>query len=246
MKVDNTVLEVLSNAQTEDCHLRLVGSLDRKLYEKTNKVLEAAGGKWNRKEKAHVFEGDASDAIEQIILTGEITIPQNFGFFPTPNPVVARLIELAEIEPGMAFLEPSAGMGNIAYELAKHGSVHCIELLTPNIEALTGTLSSVQQADFLEVEPEPKYDRVVMNPPFAKQADIKHVLHAFKFLKPGGRLVSVMSAGVTFRQDRLTQEFRTLVLASKGLIEELPDAAFKESGTLVKTVIVAMEAQPNA
>jgi 16S rRNA G1207 methylase RsmC len=36
-----------------------------------------------------------------------------------------------------------------------------------------------------------------MNPPFARQADIHHVNHALKFLKPDGLLVSVMSAGVT-------------------------------------------------
>ena len=44
MRVDNAVLAVLSVAATEGNQLFLTGQLDRKLYEKTNKVLEAAGG----------------------------------------------------------------------------------------------------------------------------------------------------------------------------------------------------------
>ncbi len=43
MKVDNEVLTVLDNAEKEGNALRLVGQLDRNVYTKTNKVLEAAG-----------------------------------------------------------------------------------------------------------------------------------------------------------------------------------------------------------
>lgn len=56
MRVDDEVLAVLSRAETNGFELKLTGQLDRKLYERTNKVLEAAGGKWSRKAKAHIFE----------------------------------------------------------------------------------------------------------------------------------------------------------------------------------------------
>jgi hypothetical protein len=97
MKVSDDILAVLTAALVDGHSLTLTGMLDRKLYERTNKVLEAAGGKWNRKAKAHVFEMPAEDAIEQIVLSGEITIPQDFGYFPTPPAVVERLVELAEV-----------------------------------------------------------------------------------------------------------------------------------------------------
>ena len=77
MRVDNAVLAVLSVAATEGNQLFLTGQLDRKLYEKTNKVLESAGGKWNPKAKAHVFESDAADRIDQIIVSGEVEIPKD-------------------------------------------------------------------------------------------------------------------------------------------------------------------------
>jgi hypothetical protein len=77
-----------------------------------------------------------------------------------------------------------------------------------------------------------------MNPPFAGQADIEHVTHALNFLKPGGKLVAIMSAGVTFRQDRKAADFRALIWGMGGTIEELPEDAFKQSGTSVRTVLV--------
>lgn len=246
MRVDDEVLEVLSRATTDGPSLTLIGQLDRKLYERTNKALEAAGGKWNKKAKAHVFEADAAERVDQIILTGEVVVPKDeFNFFPTPAHVVARLLELACITKGMRLLEPSAGKGAIAYPCADAGAiVDCCELMDANFAALAGDarLGPVEKIDFLAKQPEAVYDRVVMNPPFLKQADIKHVMHAHRFLKPGGLLVAVMSSGVTFRDNRLTQDFRDLVRAKGGDIEALPDGSFKQSGTNVNTVIATIPA----
>lgn len=244
MRVDDEVLAVLSRAETSGFELKLTGQLDRKLYERTNKVLEAAGGKWNRKAKAHIFESEAFNRIDEIILSGDVEIPKDeFNYFPSPVAVVDRLIELAEIESGMKVLEPSAGKGAIAYACADAGgTVDCYELMEANYVALAGDarLGSVRNMDFLAQVPEASYDSVCMNPPFAKQADIRHVTHALKFLKQGGKLVSVMSASIEFRENKLTNEFRDLVAARGGYIEALPDGAFKESGTMVRTVIVVI------
>lgn len=244
MRVEDEVLAVLSRAETAGNALTLTGQLDRKLYDKTNKVLEACGGRWNRKSKAHLFDTDAADRVDQIILSGEVEVPKDeFNFFPSPADVVARLMELANVRPGMRVLEPSAGKGAIAYACADIGAtVDCYELMEANFVALAGDmrLGSVRHMDFLAQAPEASYDRVVMNPPFAKQADIRHVLHAVKFLKPNGLLVSVMAANVTFRDNKLTQDFRDLIRERGGDIEALPDGAFKAAGTMVRTVIVTL------
>jgi predicted RNA methylase len=246
VRVSDDVLEVLSRASVDGESLFLVGQLDRQMYVKVNKVLEAAGGKWNRKAKAHVFDRPAADRIDEIILSGEVEVPKDeYNFFPSPPSVVARLLELADIERGMRVLEPSAGKGAIAYACADNGAtVDCYELMESNFVALAGDIKfcSVRNMDFLSQAPEASYDRVVMNPPFAKQQDIKHVLHALKFLKPDGLLVSVMASSVTFRDNKLTQEFRDLIRQRGGEIEALPDGAFKESGTNVRTVIVIIPA----
>lgn len=244
MKVPANVLEVLDRAETDGPRLILTGTLDRKLYVATAKVLEAAGGKWNRKAQAHLFDGDAADAMEQVILTGEvISAKQEFGYFPTPAPIVQQLIQLADIQPGMEVLEPSAGRGAIAGPIAKLGChVDCIELQRDNALAISDACigRDLAVADFLTIDPSPDYDRVVMNPPFAKQADVRHVMHAHQFVKAGGLLVAVMSNGVTFRNTPLTREFRALMDREGGRLIPLPEGSFIESGTGVNTVIAVI------
>jgi predicted RNA methylase len=246
MKVATDVMALLSASRTEGSKLFITGGqLERGLYSRLDKTLKAAGGKWNTKVKAHVFDGDAADAIETIILTGEVAVPQDFGFFPTPGPVVDRLLELARLDSGMTALEPSAGRGAIASALAIAGlEVDCIELLPDNAKHLEALpFRSVRCADFLSIEPEPIYDRVVMNPPFdKKRSDIHHVLHALKFLKPRGLLIAVMPTGVIFREDALSRDFRGIVATRSGSIVNLPDASFKASGTAVSTCIAVIPA----
>ncbi len=245
MQVSQDVLAVLSDASIADNAVALTAQLDRSLYTRTNKMLEAAGGKWNRKAKAHLFDSDAGDRIDQIILTGSIDIPKDeFNYFPTPPAVVARLVELAEVEANSQVLEPSAGRGAILSAFRGLAFLHAIELQADNAAALQalGWLDSVREADFLTVKPEPIYDRVVMNPPFLKQSDVRHVLHAHQFLKPGGQLTAVMSAGVTFRENALTQGFRALVENRGGHIEPLPENSFKQAGTGVNTVVAVIPA----
>lgn len=251
MRVSQEVMSVLDRATCDGNALSLValGNLDRKLYTDTNKVLEAAGGKWNRKAKAHLFEGLASDAIEPIILTGEIvSVRQELQQFYTPADLAERVIAEANIGKRMAVLEPSAGRGALALPAAAAGGlVLCYELDARNCDALVkasatapARLDMVLQLDFLSTNPGPHYDRVVMNPPFTRDQDIKHVEHALRFLKPGGRLVAIMSGGIIFRQGRAAA-FRARVAEMGGTITPLPADSFKTSGTSVNTCLVVID-----
>lgn len=239
-QIAQDVLKVLDAATIDGALLTLNGNLDRKLYVETNKVIEAAGGKWNRSKKAHVFEGNAIDAIEPIILTGEYArTKQDFGQFDTPELLAEQAVDIADVQAGMSVLEPSAGIGRIA-DAARQAGAHvtCWEIDAKRAEKLAGYALNV--GDFLSTSPNAVFDRVVMNPPFAKQDDIRHVLHAFKFLKPGGRLVAIMSKSVMFRDNKLTTDFRDFVDAHGGTMKALPEGAFKESGTGVNTCIVTI------
>lgn len=241
-QIAENVLKVLDAAIVEGSRVFLTGQLDRKLYTETDKVLQAAGGKWNRSAKAHVFDGDANDALEPIILTGEYSrTKQDFGQFDTPSDLAETVVDLADVRAGMPVLEPSAGIGRIAAAAGQVGAqVTCWEIDAKRAEKLTDYALNV--GDFLAAEPIAAFDRVVMNPPFAKQDDIRHVMHAHKFLKPGGRLVAIMSASVMFRDNKLTTEFREFVSANGGSINRLPDGSFKSSGTGVNTCIVTINA----
>ncbi len=246
MQISTDVLNVLAASTVNGKALDLpAGQLDRKLYEQVAKTIKAAGGAWNKKARTHLFPFDAADVVDAMLLTGEVTRPQDFGYFPTPPPVVGCILDLADLESGMRVLEPSAGRGAIAGPVAARGhDVDCIELLDENAAAIkkAGFAASVTVGDFLELTPDPAYPRVLMNPPFARQADIHHVLHAHRFLAPGGLLVSVMSNAVTFRTNKLTADFRSLVEDRGGEILPLPASSFTVSGTEVHTVLLRLPA----
>ena len=93
---------------------KLSAQLDRADYSKVNKILEALGGKWNKKAGAHVFTGsDPEEVIATYLETGKLDNPEKFGFFPTPAPLARELVELAGLQPGDTVLEPQAGTGGL-------------------------------------------------------------------------------------------------------------------------------------
>jgi predicted RNA methylase len=244
MKIDREIMAVLGAAVVDGNKLTLTGQLDRKTYEATNKVLLAIGGKWNRSAKAHVFEEDAAEMVDQVLLTGEYArTKQDFGQFDTPDILAEQVVNLADVRPGMSVLEPSAGIGNIAKVARQFGGfVTCWEIDAKRAEKLEGIAHSLNVGDFLAASPIPAFDRVVMNPPFAKQADIDHVMHARGFLNPGGRLASIMSASVMFRENAKAASFRDAVFHAGGTIKTLPEGSFKHSGTSVNTCLVYIPA----
>lgn len=248
--VDLDVLEVLRAASAEGNLVRLPPTrLDPKLYKRVNAVLEALGGKWvGRKVQAHQFEVDAQAVLDVVAATGRYVRPQDFGFFPTPADLVDQVVELAEIEPGMKVLEPSAGHGAIATALAQaaggHEQVTVVELLPGNARKLREAgFAGVVEQDFLSLEPNPVYERIVMNPPFNGGIDVDHVMHAARFLRPDGKLVAITSIGWGHNSSRKAQAFRDFVQECEGEVQEVPAGAFKESGTNVPTRIVTFSAE---
>ena len=192
------------------------------------------------------------EALRQSLRAGVqvVSAPQ---LFPTPPDLAARMVELAGITPASRVLEPSAGTGRLVDAIMRQvpAWVDAVEVNRSLADALQArhAVVHVKCADFLALEPAPGqhdgraiYDAVVMNPPFANGADVDHVTHALHFLAPGGRLVAIMSAGVTFRDDRKTREFRRLVAERGGTIEDLPPDTFASEGTGVRTVLVVVDA----
>jgi predicted RNA methylase len=246
--ISDHVLEILGHCTTEGNRCTLP-RLSRADYVAVAAVLTPAGFAWNKKAQALLCDPatDAADIIDSLMTTGKVSdLKKTYGCFDSPEELANAIALLAAIEPGMRVLEPSAGNGNLVRPLLALGAVvDCVELLPDRVATLRTILSDprfVKEADFLTVLPSVdfRYDRIVMNPPFAKRADLAHVRHALGFLSPKGRLVAVMSAGVTFRQDKATVAFRELVAARGGTIEPLAPDSFKVAGTAVNAVIVTI------
>ena len=144
-------------------------------------------------------------------------------------------------------LEPSAGTGNLASLAVDKGAiVDCVEIQPGLADQLrrSGRYRNVAEVDFLALQPDPGrlYDCVVMNPPFDRERDIDHVMHALRFLKPGGILTAIMSAGTEFRETRKSIAFRALMEKMNASWRDLPHGSFSEVGTNVNTVILKVRA----
>lgn len=245
INIDGDIAQILRCATIKDNTLQLTGQLDRPTYQRVMKVLEAAGGKWNRKAGCHVFPQPVGEIFKEALATGGIVHKKKaLQAFYTPEPAAARLVLAAEIEDGMLCLEPSAGNGQLieAIQPVANVCIHAIEIDKTAIIELQKRFPGVQptQGDFLAEKPVERYDRVVMNPPFTGGQDIDHVLHAFKFLRPGGVLVAIMSPGWQENQTARAAKFRNFVAGHGEIVDNLPPGTFHESGTEIRTVIIKL------
>jgi predicted RNA methylase len=216
--------------------------LTRDLYTQVNKVLINLGGKWDKKEKAHVFQSDPKIKLAEVLDTGlSVDEKKVYQAFYTPTDLVKTLVAGLDLK-GKFVLEPSAGIGNIAEVCRDSGAlVDCFEL---NIEAASvlnqKQFFNVFIQDFLLAYPNPKYDYVIMNPPFTKNQDVKHVNHALRWLKSNGVLKAIMANNQTRKPFvKLLQDLDNMNFDYS--VQELPIGAFKDAGTSVKTLILTVQ-----
>lgn len=159
-------------------------------------------------------------------------------FFPTPRSLVQRMLDIAAVSSGMEVLEPSAGKGDIALAAhARGANVSCCEIAPALREILRNHGLQLIESDFLELPVAPRFDAVVMNPPFSGLADIDHVRHAYEFLASGGRLVAIMAESAFFRSDRKSTEFRDWLDSIGGDSERLPSDTFSSAESFRSTSV---------
>lgn len=93
----------------------------------------------------------------------------------------------------------------------------------------------IKQRDFLTVPTSEIgfFDAVAMNPPFHMRADIRHIEHARKFLKPGGTLAA-LCMDTPHREKALRHLSATW--------EQIPAGAFKSEGTGIAAVLLTIRA----
>jgi predicted RNA methylase len=173
-----------------------------------------------------------------LLRAGETINPKkDYQFFETPD-VAKRVVEaLGDIQ-GRRVLEPSAGRGALA-DLAKAAGadVVTVEAWDLNAKVLRDKGFIVHEADFLQLTPADigMFDAIVANPPFTRNADIRHIEHMLSFLKPGGVLSTITSAHWDIANHAHAKRFKQWIANAGVTVEEVPAGTFKESGTSVPT-----------
>lgn len=168
-------------------------------------------------------------------------VAKDLQFYWSPPEVVEAALSYASVwnrseysgeRPALRVLEPSCGDGRILDAVAGLGyRALGIEVDPARAAQARAKGHPVVTGNFLEQKPVPEFDRVVMNPPFYGRHYAKHVRHAFRFLKPGGVLVSILPATAHYDHDDLKGEWR-----------DLPVASFAAAGTNVPTGLLRMVA----
>ncbi len=271
-KISDDVRDVLARSTITATTVKLPeGQLERKLYEQVNKALTGAGGKWNRRAGAHVFDRDPREALGMAVETGTATnIRTALQAFYTPESLADRVVRAVGVTsyPGVLrakegraagrplVLEPSVGEGALAVAVIKatggHVSITAVDIDPVALETAKRRIEAAYKAeptrgvldinvhDFLKtsLKDSVAFDYIVMNPPFAKGADVKHVTHAYDLLAPGGALAAIMWPAWQTATTKSAVAFRELVASASGVVEDIPPGTFEH--TDVATVLLVL------
>ena len=248
MKIKQELLDIIKQGVLMDNGMEYFLpeiKLDRKEYTDTNKILESLGFKWNKKSKSHINSEDVADKFYNMIDSGEwVDVKKEYQFFPTPKKIVENMINMIEWGEVETCLEPSFGTGNILKELPLMTDIKVYGCeLNPDMFKNTvldmGNLENVElyNIDFLDFNK--MVDVIIANPPFTKLQSIKHFFHMVELLNEGGQLICIVPSSDYDRNSsiKLRQEF-TKFLDENCEVIELESGDFKDSGTMVKTIIV--------
>jgi predicted RNA methylase len=180
--------------------------------------------------------------FEEMRSAGPTRAVSAFNLFQTPEVIADRMVSLLGCLTDKRVLEPSAGLGRL-YRAVRY-RFECEIVLVENAPQCAAELfretagdahCRLLQQDFLSCNAtsfNEMFDAVLMNPPFKQGSDVKHILHALKFLKPGGLLVSLCYAGV---KQRSAFEGRSDVHW-----EILPAGSFRSEGTRADVAIITV------
>lgn len=168
-----------------------------------------------------------------------------FNLFQTPKNIAQKMIDLAKTnkQNPKTILEPSAGLGRIflpawdawgerGHFVLVEQNQDCMRELYSMTEGKNGC--RLKQGDFLTMEAlgRWRFDIILMNPPFERGRDIKHILHAQKMLAPGGLLVGLCYNGL--RQNKQLQPICDTW-------EPLPANSFQAEGTAAAVALITIK-----
>jgi len=217
--------------------------LDAKSYQDYKKLLTQNLGKWRGGSKQHFeFQFDPTELLSQLKQGETPNYKQEWHYFPTPQAVVNQMCNIHIPCGEIRALEPSAGRGSIIKYLEEDFGNMCdiswdvIEMEPTNRKCLEDDGYNLIWDDFdtFEIDPENLYNLIYANPPFKK--DLQHVAKILDLLDVFGSAVIVLPNNfeTKYREiiDQWSDGFQSINFY------QVPDGAFKETGTAVSTVIM--------
>jgi hypothetical protein len=178
---------------------------------------------------------EEAKVIEKIKSEGQTEAVSSFNLFQTPKALAQKMADMMGDLDGQRCLEPSAGLGRL-YKACDGGDWLLVEQSNDLCRHLYELGVKLINDDFLLCSEERlggQFDRIIMNPPFQRGTDIRHITHAKRMLKPGGLLVALCYNGV-----RQNQHLRAIA----DTWEVLPENTFRSEGTAASVVLLTIRA----
>lgn len=241
-----SVEDILKHCTLENNVMKLPQvQFNKKSYAEAKKWIEEAGGSWmGGKVQGFTFPFNA-DRVFSILHEGKrCNLQQEFQFFATPEEVADWLVMLAGgVHEDEKVLEPSAGTGAIIDAIHRSCPdviVDCYELMPENKEILSKKDNiRILGDDFTKCDVA-QYDKIIANPPFSKNQDIRHVRRMYECLNPGGVLAAITGPHWEFGSESECKDFRQWLEDNGGKKFEIEEGTFKESGTGTKTIAIVI------
>lgn len=165
---------------------------NKELRKQVVAVLEMIGGSST---DSYRFEYDYEPrtVLEELVATGVVPEQRSHQFYPTQEVLAQEAVDHADIGDEHDCLEPSAGTGGLAQYMPKDRTL-CIEISPLHCKVLSAKGFQVESADFLALSQKTskRFDRIVMNPPFADGRAKLHLDAAAGLLRDAGRLVAIL------------------------------------------------------
>jgi hypothetical protein len=231
--------------------------ISKEAYAEYKRVMEILEGTWvtGKNYFDFPFHVQLHRVLKRVVTTGEVPLRvQTYQEFLTPTDLADKMAALAIgqlasidlIHPNKAMvLEPSAGRGAIIDALLRRSEIpwnweiNAVEIQGRNARAITDDPRVyVVNGDFLDQRPAcGRYDAVLMNPPFARNAWLLHLEHAIKFLGKNGFLIAVVPS--TANLPALT------FIEDKSNVCIIPVPQFSFEGTNAKVSILTVGIKPD-
>jgi len=242
----------------DDPHtVRLTTIIKPKEFTQLNTLFKRLDAVWDSRASVFRFTRNAEALVERILNLGTRAV-NAFHLYPSNDHVFNFMKEYTALsyvgagrkEP-IKVLEPSIGLADLALRLRNFADDEGrqFDIKGYDIDPLNVTLCEengfdVECRDFLDVEPEPIYDLVVMNPPFDNSLFIEHIRHAHKFLTPTGELISV----IPVNEKRITDSDWLYERIRHCCPEQLEEGNYLAKSTFkhvsIDTTVITMHAEP--
>jgi hypothetical protein len=161
----------------------------------------------------------------------------------TSADVVRQILQECRFDTEVSILEPSAGSGDlvdlIQYDcLFTRFDIDCVELNKELRDQLRDKNYNVVGEDFLKFNTKKRYDYVIACPTFKDNIDVEHIMHMYRFVKIGGRVISLTSPHWTTKNSTRQVAFREWLKDKHYHLKMLPDNSFVEDYKTQPSMII--------